>query len=220
MTKEWEKDFPNLGNWTCKSKRTRKYNCLAFAIGDETQRWEPYGYHWPEGAKKGFTTDCLVEAYRTEGFELCADGTLVEGHEKIAIYVNNQGGFEHAARQEPNGHWKSKLGDAEDIEHESPDSLICDDYGKPRLFMERARKPKSQDEKEAEASEPSASSDEQSGHQVDVSNPRHREDFTSLVNAAALAARATTTATASNRLSQAAGIDPPQLAASFLLVVS
>jgi hypothetical protein len=158
MPKAWEKQLPNLGNWICRSKRTRGYNCFAFAVGDETRRWEPYGYHWPPGAKKGFSADCLIEAYRTEGFEICADGALVEGREKIAIYLSDQGGFLHAARQEPNGSWKSKLGDEEDIEHQSPESLISDAYGKPRIFMERARKLQAQEMKEAEASTSSAAS--------------------------------------------------------------
>jgi hypothetical protein len=157
VPKPWEKLLPNLGNWTCASKRTRKYNCFAFAVGDETQRWEPYGYHWPKGAKKGYALDCLVEACRTEGFELCADGSLLEDREKIAIYTNDQSGFVHAARQEPDGRWKSKLGDEEDIVHETPESLTT----------------------------PSASSEvEQSDRQVDVSNPNHLEDFNSLLNAA------------------------------------
>jgi hypothetical protein len=184
VPKPWEKLLPNLGNWTCASKRTRKYNCFAFAVGDETQRWEPYGYHWPKGAKKGYALDCLVEACRTEGFELCADGSLLEDREKIAIYTNDQSGFVHAARQEPDGRWKSKLGDEEDIVHETPESLSSDTYGRPRCFMERARKPKLE-EKEAEATTPSASSEvEQSDRQVDVSNPNHLEDFNSLLNAA------------------------------------
>jgi hypothetical protein len=142
MPKAWEKQFPNLGNWTCRSRRTREYNCFAFAVGDETRRWEPYGYHWPKGAKKGYTADCLIDACRTEGFEVCANGALIEGREKIAIYLNDEGGFLHVARQESNGRWKSKLGDEEDIEHDTPESLINETYGVPRIFMERARKPK------------------------------------------------------------------------------
>jgi hypothetical protein len=184
LPKLWENDFPNLVNWTCKSKRTRNYNCFAFAIGDETRRWEPYGYYWPQGAKKGFTVDCLIEAYKTEGFEICADGSLAEGREKIAIYTNDHGGFLHAARQESDGHWSSKLGDEEDIVHESPESLAGDDYGQPRYFMKRTCKPKAEAKEEAEIS-PASSSDKQSNHQVDVSNPNHREDFTALLNAAA-----------------------------------
>lgn len=182
MAKVWEKYFPNLGNWVCKSKPTRTYNCLAFAVGDESRRWEPYGFYWPDGAKRGYTYDCLVEAYKMEGFEPCADGNLVDGREKIAIYINDQGGFRHAARQEPDGRWKSKLGDEEDIEHEAPESLSSDVYGQPRIFMERVRKLKPKER--MEASSPSVSSDAAPDRRVDVSNPRHREDFNSLLNAA------------------------------------
>jgi hypothetical protein len=185
MPKEWEKEFPNLGKWTCTSKRTREYNCLAFAVGDEARRWEPLGgFYWPDGATKGYSAECLIEAYQTKGFEVCADGALVEGYEKVVIYLNDQAGFLHAARQEPNGRWKSKLGDEEDIEHESPESLTSNVYGKPRVFMQRARKQQAEEKKEAEASTTSASS-EPAAPEAGVANPMHREDFTALLNAAA-----------------------------------
>ena len=56
------------------------------------------------------------------------------GFEKVAIY-----GFgffyTHAARQLPNGKWSSKLGKAEDIEHDSPDDVAGGVYGEVVLFM-------------------------------------------------------------------------------------
>src|ERR1700720_2227312 len=113
IPRKWEPDFPNLGKWTLKSRRTRHYNCFAFAAGDNTQRWEPYGYYWPQGATKGFTLDCFVEAYQTRGFAPCANGGLVAGREKIAIYLNKHGSVQHAARQLPEGRWVSKMGDEE-----------------------------------------------------------------------------------------------------------
>jgi len=179
MPKEWEKEFPNLGNWICSSKSTTDYNCVAFAVGDETRRWEPYGYYWPDGLSQDYGTDTLIKAYKKEGFELCKDGTLVKDREKIVIYVNNRGGWEHVARQEPDGRWKSKLGDAEDIIHENPESLTCADYGTPRIYMERARQ-----QKEAEVTTISASSEKVSPPTV-ASNPKHREDFMRLQGAAA-----------------------------------
>jgi hypothetical protein len=141
MPKEWEKEFPNLGKWTCTSKATDEYNCIAFAVGDQTRWWEPCpGYYWPPEPNPDYTAECLIRAFESVGFKSCADGSLVEGYEKIAIYLNDFGGWEHAARQEPSGYWRSKIGYAEDIEHESPDSLTSVDYGKPRLFMERQRR--------------------------------------------------------------------------------
>jgi hypothetical protein len=183
MPKEWEKEFPNLGKWTCTSKATGDYNCIAFAVGDQTRWWEPCpSYYWPPEDNPDYTAECLIRALEAEGFKRCKDGSLVDGCEKIVIYLNDSGGWEHAARQESNGYWRSKIGEAEDIEHESPESLTSGDYGKPRLFMERPRK-KMETKKEAEVSIASASSDDKAP-QVDVSNPSHREDFNSLLDAA------------------------------------
>ena len=179
MPKEWEKEFPNLGNWICSSKSTTEYNCVAFAVGDETRRWEPYGYYWPDDLSQDYSTDTLIKACNKEGFELCKDWTLVKDREKIVIYVNDRGGWEHVARQESDGRWKSKLGDEEDITHENPKSLICADYGTPRICMERARK-----QKEAEVTTPSASS-EKAAPPVVASNLKHRGDFNRLLNEAA-----------------------------------
>ena len=46
-----KRDFPKL-NWNTfieKGEATRKYNCLAFALNDTSQRWWPgvVGHYWP-----------------------------------------------------------------------------------------------------------------------------------------------------------------------------
>jgi hypothetical protein len=64
------------------------------------------------------TVDAFVEAYRTIGYESCDDGSLEDGVEKIALFVESDGVTpSHAARQLPSGAWTSKLGEWEDIEH-------------------------------------------------------------------------------------------------------
>ena len=45
----------------------------------------------------------------------------------------------HAARQLPNGKWTSKLGKAEDVEHESPEDVAGGVYGEVVQFMRRPR---------------------------------------------------------------------------------
>jgi hypothetical protein len=45
--------------------------------------------------------------------------------------------YTHAARQLPTGKWTSKLGKAEDIEHDSPDDVAGGIYGEVVLFMRR-----------------------------------------------------------------------------------
>jgi hypothetical protein len=56
---------------------------------------------------------------------------------KVAIYASG-GELTHAARQLPDGQWTSKLGDLEDIEHDTLEALKCEEYGKPVLIMRKA----------------------------------------------------------------------------------
>ena len=53
------------------------------------------------------------------GYSECESDALEAGYEKIALYVDAEGVPTHAARQLQNGAWTSKLGDWEDIEHDS-----------------------------------------------------------------------------------------------------
>ncbi len=47
------------------------------------------------------------------------------GVTKVAIYGDiDADSWTHAARQLPNGKWTSKLGDFEDIEHDTPEGLV------------------------------------------------------------------------------------------------
>jgi hypothetical protein len=138
---EWESHFPNLGsNWICASRRTNTYNCLAFAAGDENRRWDPFppANYWPPGVGRSYQPEDVAAAFNTVGFEVCSDGSLEPGLEKIVIYLNRTySGVQHAARQLPNGEWASKIGDHEDIIHSTPESLSGDEYGEPRFFMAR-----------------------------------------------------------------------------------
>jgi hypothetical protein len=99
--------------------------------------------YWPEGVPRSETVEAFIQAYRTLGYEICDSPALEPGVEKIAIYVNNRVDREptHAARQLPSGKWTSKLGRAEDIEH---DALQGDyppgcRYGEEATFLARAR---------------------------------------------------------------------------------
>jgi hypothetical protein len=143
MAKWWEAKFPHLGVWEFHSPRTPpggrhpRYNCWAFAAGENTRRWEPdpgNQYYWPSSMRE-YTVPAFIDAYRSHGYELCADGFLDHSCLKIAIYATVDGVVKHAARQLPNGRWTSKLGDEEDIIHEAPESLSSTDYGQPVCFM-------------------------------------------------------------------------------------
>ena len=82
-----------------------------------------------------------MELFRTAGYESCDDGALEVGQEKVAIYARDDRP-QHAARQLANGRWTSKLGDYEDIEHDTPEELEGDgryEYGRIVVFMRRTR---------------------------------------------------------------------------------
>lgn len=119
------------------------YNCIAWAADDTEQRWWPSGRpsdFWPPDAPLEETLDAFIAAYGTRGYIPCDDSTLEEGFEKIALYgrvLTGRVSPTHAARQLPNGHWTSKLGDHEDVEHETPERVECPTYGVVVGFMKR-----------------------------------------------------------------------------------
>jgi hypothetical protein len=127
--------FPRLtaATFDIVSKSTPHYNCLAWADGDSKRWWDPAlqpKYYWPEGAPRTDTIEALVKAYEIEGYQLCADANTdrESGYAKIAIYGDDSG-YTHAARLLPTGRWASKLGSWVDIEHDSLEGLVGDDYG-------------------------------------------------------------------------------------------
>jgi hypothetical protein len=123
-----------------------KYNCIAFAAGDVSQKWWPLprnapthtDVYWPvEGAEE--TVEEFVSAFETLGYEICGDGSLEEGFEKIALFADVAGNPRHAARQLEEGIWTSKLGQFIDISHAVPDSVAGSEYGNVVCFMRRSR---------------------------------------------------------------------------------
>ena len=78
-----------------------------------------------------------VAAFDMLGYEQCADDSLEEGFEKVAIYESLSGYVVHMARQLRSGRWTSKLGGLEDIEHASPAELEGREYGDVVQYMRR-----------------------------------------------------------------------------------
>lgn len=116
------------------------YNCIAWAAGESHCWWWPLPqpfkpWYWPPGAPRQASVPAFEAAYGTRGFEVCADGTLEPGFEKIAIYAT-AGVVKHAARQRPSGAWTSKLGEHVDIEH-TLEGLEGATYGHVARFLRR-----------------------------------------------------------------------------------
>lgn len=105
-------------------------------------RWEPTpfpepGYYWPPGAESSDTPGALKSAFKIIGYEECDSGNYEPDYEKIALYVDDEGIWSHAAKLEPNGEWSSKLGVLEDISHSGTDVFDDSCYGTVFCFMKR-----------------------------------------------------------------------------------
>lgn len=136
--------FPNIAieGYEITSADTLDYNCFAWAMRDEANWWshaEEDGHTWRAGVPRTGDVACYIELFRKEGgFKPCQDPELEDGYEKIAIYALD-GMAQHAARQLPSGRWTSKLGDWEDIQHDTLAALEGDLYGNVVQIMKRER---------------------------------------------------------------------------------
>ena len=79
----------------------------------------------------------MVAAFAAIGFEPCESGKPEPGFEKVALYADSSRRYTHATRQLPNGTWISKLGQAEDIEHDTAEDVAGGVYGEVAGFMRR-----------------------------------------------------------------------------------
>src|SRR6266516_5297528 len=119
---EDQTDNPNCAN----------YNCIAFAAGDNTRWWEPdpWGVYWWPISKREYTVECYVELFESLRYHKCICSLKKRRFEKVTLYYDPVGCVAtvdhpevlpnsptHAARQFPNGFWRSKLGTWELIEH-------------------------------------------------------------------------------------------------------
>ena len=136
----------NPGGFDCTSDATLQYNCIAWAAGKQNEPWWPTdqikGYFWPQGLPlepiDQETVENFVKAFETEGYAVCPDGQIELGFDKVAIYADpNTRRPLHAARSLPHGVWSSKLGDNEDIEHNTLESIAGKEYGVPVAFLKR-----------------------------------------------------------------------------------
>lgn len=139
-----EAAFPNLVDdpYEIQSPSDPQYNCIAWAVGINSQFWDPTSppiapYYWPPNIPSSLTVEAYSLAFATIGFTECSDGELEHGYIKIALYVGADGVPKHAARQLPSGRWTSKLGSSEDLEHGTLEALAGDLYGTPVRFFRK-----------------------------------------------------------------------------------
>jgi hypothetical protein len=146
MVTPLEEIFPALaaGEYRVTSPVDKRYNCIAYAAGDIANWWWPLPagikeIYWPAGTLRAETVAPFRGMFELLGYAECAGPDLEAGIEKIALFANAEGIPLHAARQQTDGRWISKLGEREDIEH-ALDGLEGDAYGKVVLLMKRPRR--------------------------------------------------------------------------------
>ncbi len=113
-------EYPNLQaeGWVVRSPPSAKYNCIAWAVGENRKWWWPdigLQYYWPQGAVRAETVEAFVQAFALMGFLECGPGYDV-GIQRIALYALN-GVPKHAAKQIDDRLWHSKMGRNINIEH-------------------------------------------------------------------------------------------------------
>ncbi len=132
--------FPNLANegFSIVGEPSGVYNCIAYAAGDTSKWWWPDGVnYWPPWTAETELIESVTEAFAGLGYELCDDGHVEDGYQKVSLYEVN-GEMKHAAIQMPNGRWRSKMGQGPVIEHHSPQSLSGGMYGDATTHMRKS----------------------------------------------------------------------------------
>lgn len=122
-----------------------RYNCVAWAVNDTTQKWWPIGPeselpYWPPSVPRKLTVDAFVAVFALLGYKICSDEELEPGVDKVAIYTDSPDNPDeptHVTRQLPNGWWTSKRGEGDVIDHEIVDALEGPLYGSVTVFMSR-----------------------------------------------------------------------------------
>src|SRR5258708_35906706 len=120
--------FPALreAGYRITSPATPSYNCFAWAGNDTRYWWQPVplrGFHWPEEIPGELNMENLLRVYQMLGYNVCESRAAESDVEKIAIYAEPDGLPTHAARQLSSGKCTSKLGELEDVEHTTLESI-------------------------------------------------------------------------------------------------
>jgi hypothetical protein len=131
--------YPHLADegYQPESPQTPFYNCIAWVVNDIGRWWWPHpNSYWPPGCRLENSVEAFVEMFAHLGFAECANGDVEAGFEKIALYAK----FDlptHAARQEPDGKWTSKIGQYIDMKHTLV-GLEGPEYGRVAKFFRKS----------------------------------------------------------------------------------
>src|SRR5689334_8875462 len=136
-----ERDFPALTQRDyALSDEDFNFNCLAFALGDYHNWWEPprgKGNYWPDGFPEDLTVQTVESIIRTHGFTVKIDASTNPDADAIAIYAEGNE-WTHFARF-ATGVWSSKLGDGNDVVRMHLEDLEGNIYGKVVMVLSKPK---------------------------------------------------------------------------------
>jgi hypothetical protein len=113
---------------------TLRYNCIAWAAGDNT-KWYDGSIYWPPHVRHSTSINGLARLFASLGYEKADNGRLEPEYLKVTLYGSRDRWF-HAAIQTPSGLWQSKDGGGILFEHHT---AYGSGYGAPSIFMRRPR---------------------------------------------------------------------------------
>jgi hypothetical protein len=112
-----EQDFPALmGMKYDLSDEDFNYNCLAYALGDRRNWWEPpkgYAQYWPPGYPNDVSVQTVESIIKDYGFTVDSDADSTPETDAIAIYAEGNE-WTHFAKFSA-GSWSCKLGEGHDV---------------------------------------------------------------------------------------------------------
>ena len=131
------RQFPNLPEqFSITGQPSRKYNCVALALGPEQCWWSNREEHrWDEN-NRGEGIESLIETLAAHGFRLAAEEDTHSPGTRLAIYARD-GRWTHVAVRKSGAHWMSKLGSNALIRHPNARDLEGESYGTVHCFMDR-----------------------------------------------------------------------------------
>jgi hypothetical protein len=137
-----EQDFPLLrGTAYDLSDEDFNYNCLAYALGDKSQWWEPPKgpeQYWPPGFSPDLSVETVVSIIKTHGFIVDSDTVGTPETDAIAIYAEGDE-WTHFAKFS-GGSWSCKLGDGHDVIGVKLENLVGTLYGNVVKVLRRPPK--------------------------------------------------------------------------------
>jgi hypothetical protein len=134
-------DFPSLIGLAFElSDEDFNYNCLAYALGDTANWWEPPmapGQYWPPGFSNDVTVATVEKIIRLHGFTREVEAGVDPETDAIAIFSKGTN-WTHFSKYHK-GRRASKLGEGHDVSDVHPQHLEGRLYGTGAKILARPK---------------------------------------------------------------------------------